>query len=157
MSAQYPTGVTDMKTWEGIRMYENVVCKSPEDLFLLIQEALRIGDGALVRVFSADGNYYFHLLFDDEKLLIGEVRSLRTNGRITGRAMMGMLMETLKRPFVADVMAVTDSDIKNTLLANLDLYDVTPKVLLFELFTPKLWQSPLTPEPGLKSETSLSL
>ncbi len=146
-----------MRTWEGVRMYENVVCKSPEDLFLLIQEALRIGDGALVRVFSSSGSYYFHLLFDDEKLLLGEARSLRTNGRITGRAMLNMLMETFKEPFVADVMAVTDSDIKNTLLANLDLYEATPKVLLFEMFTPKLWQSPLTPEPGLKSETSLSL
>jgi hypothetical protein len=146
-----------MKTWEGVRMYENVVCKSPEDLFLLIQEALRIGDGALVRVFSPSGNYYFHLLFDDEKLLLGEARSLRTNGRITGRSMLGILMETLKGPFVADVMAVTDSDIKNTLLANLELYEATPKVLLFEMFTPKLWQSPLTPEPGLESETSLSL
>ncbi|NJF24793.1 hypothetical protein E3E29_03805 [Thermococcus sp. Bubb.Bath] len=146
-----------MKTWEGVKMYENVVCKSSEDLFLLIQEALRIGDGALVRVFLSSGNYYFHLLFDDEKLLLGEARSLRTNGRITGRAMLGMLMETLKGPFVADVMAVTDSDIKNTLLANIDLYEVTPKVLLFEMFTPKLWQSPLTPESGLESEPSLSL
>lgn len=146
-----------MKTWEGIRMYENVVCKSPEDLFLLIQEALRIGKGALVRVFSSSGNYYFHLLFDEEKLLLGEARSLRTNGRITGIVMLDMLMEIFKEPFVADVMAVTDSDIKNTLLANLDLYEVTPKVLLFELFTPKLWKSPLTPNTELKSEASLSL
>ncbi|ASJ02635.1 hypothetical protein A3L09_04850 [Thermococcus profundus] len=146
-----------MKTWEGVRMYENVVCKSPEDLFLLIQEALRIGDGALVRVFSSSGNYYFHLLFDDEKLLLGEARSLRTNGRITGRPMLSMLMEVLKEPFVADVMALTDSDIKNTLLANIDLYESTPKVLLFEMFTPRLWQSPFTPEAGVKSETSLSL
>jgi hypothetical protein len=146
-----------MKTWDGVRMYENVVCKSPEDLFLLIQETLRVGEGALVRVFSSSGGYYFHMLFDDEKLLLGEALSVRTNGRITGRAMLTMLTETLWKPFVVDTMALSDSDVKSTLLLNLELYERTPKVLLFELFTPKLWQHPPTPEGYLNSETSLSL
>lgn len=53
-------------------------------------------------------------------------------------------------PVVADVYSLGDEDVKKTVLANLDLYKETPHVLLFELFTPKLWQSPTS----IKSEVA---
>lgn len=135
-----------MKTWEGVKLYENVVCKSSEDLFLLIQEALRIGKGALVRVFSTEeGSAYVQLLFDEEKLLLAEVLFLRTGGRLRGEGAVRFLMGLLKKPVVADVYSLGDEEVKSMILANLDLYAETPHVLLFELFTPALWPSPFTP------------
>ncbi|WP_297491409.1 hypothetical protein [Thermococcus sp.] len=135
-----------MKVWEGVRLYENTVCRSPEDLFLMIQEALRIGSGALLRVFSKDrGSYYVHALFDDEKLLLIEVIFMRTGGRIRGEGALRPFLGMMERPFIADVYSLGDGEIKDMILTNLDLYDVTPHVFLFELFTPKLWRSPIPP------------
>lgn len=142
--------VTKVRIWEGVKLYENVMCRSLEDLLLLIQEALRIGHGVLVRVFSSeDGSVYLHLLFDEEKLLLAEAVFIRTWGRLKGEMAVRYFLGLIGTPVVVDVYSLGDLDVKRTLLANLDLYKETPHVLLFELFTPKLWQSSPT---SLKSE-----
>lgn len=139
-----------MKVWEGIRLYENIVCKSPEDLFLLIQEALRVGSGALIRVFPSDERgAYIHILTDEEKLLLAEVVFIRTGGRLKGEPAVRYLLEALKAPVVVDVYSLGDEEVKKTVLSNLELYEETPHTLLFEMFSPKLWQSSPT---QLKSE-----
>ncbi|EEB72917.1 hypothetical protein TAM4_426 [Thermococcus sp. AM4] len=139
-----------MRVWEGIRLFENIVCKSPEDLFLLIQEALRLGRGVLVRIFSKDErSAYVHLLFDEEKLLLAEVVFIRTGGRLRGESAIRYLLDVLSFPVIADVYSLGDEEVKRTVLSNLELYEETPHVLLFELFSPKLWQSSPT---SLKSD-----
>ncbi|MCD6524696.1 MAG: hypothetical protein J7K48_06890 [Thermococcus sp.] len=131
-----------MRVWEGIRLYENVVCRSPEDLFLLIQEALRVGEGALVRVFPSDErSAYIHILVDEEKLLLAEVVFIRTGGRLRGESAVRYLLEALSAPVVADVYSLGDEEVKKTVLSNLELYEETPHTLLFEMFLPKLWRS----------------
>ncbi|WP_238516268.1 hypothetical protein [Thermococcus gammatolerans] len=140
-----------MRVWEGIRLFENIVCKSPEDLFLLIQEALRLGRGVLVRIFSKnERSAYVHLLFDEEKLLLAEVVFIRTGGRLTGELAVRYLLDVLSFPVIADVYSLGDEEVKKTVLSNLELYDETPNVLLFELFSPKLWRSSPT---SLKSDS----
>ena len=144
-----------MKAWEGIKLYENIVCKTGEDLFLLIQEALRAGDGALIRVFSSEKDgAYLHFLFDDEKLLLAEAVFIRTGGRLKGNPVVRYLISLLENPVIADVYALDDGEVKKTVLANLDLYNETPHVLLFDIFTPKLWLSSPTP---LKSDAEIHL
>jgi len=146
MGAEFGVGES-MKVWEGVRLYGNTVCRSQEDLFLMLQEALRIGRGVLLRAFSRDdGSYYLHALFDDGKLLLIEVIFIRTGGGIRGDGALRIFLGMMERPFAADVCSLGEGQIKGMILTNLNLYDVTPHIHLFELFTSKLWRSPIPPQ-----------
>jgi len=117
-------------------MVENLVCKSKKEFLDVLAKALSKSGGAFAKVFGkVEGTpYYATLIIDREKVLAIEVLEVGSNASIVGRPAIEIMMDIVKSgSFIVDVFPLTDVELKVSIMDNMEVYSLTPKVRLEEI------------------------
>lgn len=125
-----------MKLPRASPLEENVLCSAARDFSDLISTTLSGGKGAFFKVFgkSASEAYYITLLVDDQKVLAIEAENVKSGGSLVGEAALRVLKDLLSGPVVVDAYPLDDINLKTSVVDNIDVYNVTPKLGLNDIF-----------------------
>ena len=117
-------------------MVENLVCKNKEEFLEIITRALSQSEGVFTKIFGkVEGTpYYATLILDREKILAIEVLEVGSSTSIVGEPAIQIMRDMLESgSFIIDVFPLTDIELKVSIMDNMEVYSLTPKVRLEEI------------------------
>ncbi|WP_456367442.1 DUF2226 domain-containing protein [Thermococcus sp.] len=115
---------------------ENYLCPTMDKFKELLSKTLSVGNGGVFKLLGkVDGvPYYITILVDDQKILAVEAEDVKSGEKLTGDEALEYLRKIFSGPVIADAYPLDDVGVKMSIVDNIDVYNMTPKVRLREFF-----------------------